>query len=84
MDNLANTTLAQLLARDADDLATEDELATAIGVKKNTLRGWGARKCGPARTVLARQIYYKIGSLRAWIESRERSFGSSRRDRRAA
>jgi hypothetical protein len=50
---------------------TPEQLAKQLGVTLRTLRRWEVKRIAPPRTVIERQIFYKIASVKAWLESRE-------------
>jgi DNA-binding transcriptional MerR regulator len=47
------------------------ELAAQLGITLRTLRRWEQKRIAPPRTAVERQIFYKVASVQAWMESRE-------------
>jgi predicted DNA-binding transcriptional regulator AlpA len=48
-----------------------NEMAKQLGVSQRTLARWEARRIGPPRVVIGRQIFYRLASVFAWLESKE-------------
>jgi hypothetical protein len=46
-------------------------LAVQLGVHVRTLDRWEAERTGPPRTLIGRQVLYRISSLREWLLSQE-------------
>ncbi len=55
-------------------LRTEDEVATALDLKQRTLEQWRVARTGPPFTKVGRNIFYKIESLKAWLDASEQRF----------
>jgi excisionase family DNA binding protein len=56
-----------------DQPLTRDEAARYLGVSRNTLSSWAARKAGPpySRSGKVRgRVWYRVRDLDAWLESR--------------
>jgi predicted DNA-binding transcriptional regulator AlpA len=53
-------------------LLLPEQLATHLGVTTRTLQRWEVQRMGPPRVVIGRQIFYRITSVDAWLESREK------------
>jgi hypothetical protein len=51
---------------------TPVQLAQQLGITLRTLRRWEVKRIAPPRVVIERQIFYRVTSVRAWLESRER------------
>lgn len=71
-------TLNDLLTRPDAQYATEGELSAALGRSLSALRTWAARRQGPPRTRLGKQIFYPIGGLRRWLEENTTDFDAAR------
>lgn len=56
-----------------EDYFSEEKTACDLGVTINTLRNWAARREGPARTKVARRVYYRKDSLHQWLLAREQN-----------
>jgi hypothetical protein len=54
-----------------DGYLSRPELAKQIGKHWRTLERWGIEREGPPITWLGKQPFYKIASVRQWLESRE-------------
>jgi hypothetical protein len=54
-----------------EDYITPVQLAAELGITLRTLRRWEQMRIAPPRTAIERQIFYKISSVKAWMESRE-------------
>ena len=68
---------------------SESDLARQLHRSVHTLQRLAATRSGPPRIKIGRSVYYKIDSVRAWLEQQERkpavTFRSSgRRLRRAS
>lgn len=50
---------------------TEFEFAAMLGVDVRTVRGWWAKRTGPARTKVGAANYYAKEAIRRWLESNE-------------
>jgi hypothetical protein len=51
---------------------TEEATAAMLDVEIATLRSWSARRKGPPRTVVGRNVLYREAALQKWLLSRER------------
>jgi hypothetical protein len=62
----------------------EIELAKQLGVGLRTLREWRTKGVGPPITYIGRRPHFKISSVTAWLDSRERKMPRAHlpRDRR--
>lgn len=54
-------------------LLNADEAAEMLGVPLNTLRFWISRNQGPASFLMGRRRKFRIESIEAFIESKERA-----------
>jgi DNA-binding transcriptional MerR regulator len=54
-----------------DGYLTPAQLAKQLGVTTRTLLRWEVQRIGPVRTVINRQVFYRVASVAAWLESRE-------------
>jgi hypothetical protein len=54
------------------DLVSDDEAATIIHQKKNTLATWRSYGKGPPFYKIGRRVFYSIADLHAWMASRRR------------
>ncbi len=50
---------------------TPQQLAEQLKVTRRTLSRWEVQRLGPPRVVVGRQIFYKLTTVLAWLESRE-------------
>ena len=66
-----------------DGYLNEEETATRLAVKVQTLRAWASRRKGPPRTVVARRPLYRREALDAWLRAAEHDFAAERQYRRA-
>jgi hypothetical protein len=56
-------------------LLTPEQLASHLDVTTRTLQRWEVQRMGPPRVVIGRQVFYRITSVDAWLESREKRRG---------
>ena len=52
-------------------LITPEQFAKQMNVTVRTLQQWNAERTGPPRVTVGRQIFYKVTSVQAWLETRE-------------
>lgn len=64
--NLLGMAAAGAALRRVLGLLTEDELAAALEVKKETLVQWRGAQKGPDYTKLGRSVYYRMEDVRHW------------------
>jgi excisionase family DNA binding protein len=62
-----------------DDYLSEQEAATLLRVKVNTLRAWASRRKGPARCKVGKRVLYRKGTIAAWLEGCEVDPAAARR-----
>ena len=51
---------------------SEEETARQLKVKVGTLRVWGCRGRGPPRTLIGRNVFYRVEALLTWLRQQER------------
>ena len=56
-----------------DNYFSEEKAASDLGVTVNTLRNWAARREGPARTKVARRVYYRKEAMNQWLLTQEQN-----------
>jgi DNA-binding transcriptional MerR regulator len=66
-ENIESPPLSALL----QGYVTPPQLAQQLGITLRTLRRWEQKRLAPPRTVIARQIFYRVSSVKSWMESRE-------------
>lgn len=54
------------------DRLTHEQVAAQLGISPRTLDRWHALGEGPPRIKVGKQIFYRLASVRAWLESREK------------
>jgi DNA-binding transcriptional MerR regulator len=57
---------------------TPAELAAQLGITLRTLRRWEQKRIAPPRVAVERQIFYRVASVKSWLESREQRRGKRR------
>jgi hypothetical protein len=64
---------AQSKATESDlfGLLTPDQLSAQLNVTPRTLQRWHALRIGPSRTVIGRQVFFQIESVRIWLTAAE-------------
>ena len=65
-----------------DGFLTEAQLAKQLRRTQRTLQRWHVSRIGPPRIELGRLILYSAASVRAWIQSQERSVRRGRNGRK--
>lgn len=50
-------------------LITEDELATMLDNKLDTIRAWRSERFGPKWVKLGKSVYYRFEDVIAWINA---------------
>lgn len=59
-------------------LWTPDEVASAVGIKVETLAKWRAAGNGPVYTKLGKSVFYRMEDLKSWISHQR--LGMNRRE----
>lgn len=54
-------------------LVDEAAAAVALTAKRKTLQAWRLYRRGPRYLKIGRSVRYRVGDLRDWLESRERT-----------
>lgn len=58
---------------------SEDETASRLEIKVQTLRAWAARRKGPPRVKIGRSVYYRPEAIQAWLAKQEHDPAAARR-----
>ena len=66
------------------DYLSPEQLAVELGVSERTVYRWHALRTGPPRVTVGRRPMYKLASVRAWLERRERDPAAAESRRRRA
>lgn len=53
------------------DWISRDQLAGELGIASDTLARWESRHEGPPCTRIGRKVFYRRGSVEAWIRAQE-------------
>lgn len=68
----ASTPAGQALVAGHDRLLTTDQLSVMLAEgSEDTLRGWRARRIGPAHFKLGGKVYYRASKVAEWIDAQE-------------
>lgn len=51
-------------------ILTEDDLAAALGLQKQTLAVWRGEKVGPSYTKLGKSVFYRYYDVVCWIDAK--------------
>jgi hypothetical protein len=54
-----------------EDYITPVQLTAERGITLRTLRRWEQKRIAPPRVAIERQIFYRVTSVKSWLESRE-------------
>jgi hypothetical protein len=65
MSNLEQTPFSKLMI----GLLSEDELASLLDVKPQTLQTWRMQKTGPDFVKLGKAVFYRKLDVEAWVEA---------------
>lgn len=54
-----------------DELLTPDELAEQMAVTRRTVERWHARRIGPPRIKVGKNVFYRRDAVRSWLLASE-------------
>lgn len=67
MNDVMDETSADKSLRVRLGLLNEEELATALEVKAETLRVWRTNKTGPDFVKLGKAVFYRLTDVETWV-----------------
>ena len=56
-------------------LLTRPQAAAVLGITTDTLRKWNVQRKGPASIKMGLRRYYKLTSIRKWVDDQEAGWG---------